>query len=125
MKNLPDRGCLAYPAYGRSRCPSVRSATPELFASELTTASPAHRVVVSCSCSGLPRPAKPTPGPRHGYNPDMLKVLSQPTLRSPVLLCALSGWPDAGQAASGALEYLIMQGAPRRFADVDSSQAYV
>ena len=55
----------------------------------------------------------------------MLKVLSQPTLRSPVLLVALSGWPDAGQAASGALEYLIMKWAPRRFAELDSSRAYV
>ena len=49
----------------------------------------------------------------------MLKVHSLPTLRSPVLLCALSGWPDAGQAASGALEYLIMKWAPRRFAELD------
>jgi proteasome assembly chaperone (PAC2) family protein len=56
---------------------------------------------------------------------DMLKVQSRPTLRSPVLLCALSGWPDAGQAASGALEYLIMKWAPRRFAELDSSRMYV
>ncbi|MGE3269488.1 MAG: PAC2 family protein [Chloroflexota bacterium] len=55
----------------------------------------------------------------------MLKVLSQPTLRSPVLLCALSGWPDAGQAASGAVEYLIMKWAPRRFAELDSGRVYV
>ena len=55
----------------------------------------------------------------------MLKVQSRPTLRSPVLLCALSGWPDAGQAASGAIEYLIMKWAPRRFAELESSRAYV
>jgi proteasome assembly chaperone (PAC2) family protein len=55
----------------------------------------------------------------------MLKVLSQPTLRSPVLLVALSGWPDAGQAASGALKYLIMKWAPRRFAELDPSRIYV
>ena len=55
----------------------------------------------------------------------MLKVHSRPTLRSPVLLCALSGWPDAGQAASGAIEYLIMKWAPRRFAELDTSRAYV
>ena len=55
----------------------------------------------------------------------MLKVHSRPTLRSPVLLCALSGWPDAGQAASGALEYLIMKWAPRRFAELDTSRTYV
>ena len=56
---------------------------------------------------------------------DMLKVHSRPTLRSPVLLCALSGWPDAGQAASGAVEYLVMKWAPRRFAELDSSRVYV
>lgn len=55
----------------------------------------------------------------------MLKVHSLPTLRSPVLLCALSGWPDAGQAASGAIEYLIMKWAPRRFAELESSRVYV
>jgi proteasome assembly chaperone (PAC2) family protein len=55
----------------------------------------------------------------------MLKVHSRPTLRSPALLCALSGWPDAGQAASGAVEYLIMKWAPRRFAELDSSRVYV
>ncbi|MCC7367758.1 MAG: PAC2 family protein [Chloroflexi bacterium] len=42
-----------------------------------------------------------------------------------MLLVALSGWPDAGQAASGALEYLIMKWAPRRFAELDASRAYV
>src|SRR5581483_5590311 len=55
----------------------------------------------------------------------MLKVHSLPTLRSPVLLCALSGWPDAGQAASGALEYLLMKWAPRRFAELDPARIYV
>ena len=55
----------------------------------------------------------------------MLKVHSLPTLRSPVLLCALSGWPDTGQAASGAIEYLIMKWAPRRFAELDPSRIFV
>ena len=55
----------------------------------------------------------------------MLTVHSLPALRSPVLLCALSGWPDAGQAASGALEYLIMKWAPRRFAELDPGRIYV
>jgi len=55
----------------------------------------------------------------------MLKVHSLPTLRSPVLLCALAGWPDAGRAASGALEYLIMKWAPRRFAELESGRIYV
>ncbi|MCC6173736.1 MAG: PAC2 family protein [Chloroflexi bacterium] len=55
----------------------------------------------------------------------MLVARSLPRLRSPVVLCAFSGWPDAGQAASGALEYLIMKWAPRRFAEMDPSRIYV
>jgi proteasome assembly chaperone (PAC2) family protein len=42
-----------------------------------------------------------------------------------VLLCALSGWSDAGSAASAALEYLIMKWAPRRFAEMDPGAIYV
>lgn len=41
------------------------------------------------------------------------------------MLCALSGWPDAGQAASGAIEYLIRKWAPRRFAEVEPGAIYV
>ncbi len=55
----------------------------------------------------------------------MLTVHSTPALRSPTLICALSGWPDAGSAASGALEYLIMKWAPRRFAELDAAATYV
>ena len=39
----------------------------------------------------------------------MLTIHSTPELRSPVLLCAFSGWPDAGEAASGALDYLVAE----------------
>lgn len=55
----------------------------------------------------------------------MLTIHSTPELRSPVLLCAFSGWPDAGEAASGALDYLVAKWAPRRFAELDASRAYV
>ena len=48
-----------------------------------------------------------------------------PELRNPTFLCGLSGWPDAGSAASGAIEYLIMKWAPRRFAELDSHAIYV
>ncbi|MFN8522985.1 MAG: PAC2 family protein [Chloroflexota bacterium] len=43
-----------------------------------------------------------------------------PELRSPALLCAFTGWPDAGTGASGALDFLIMKWAPRRFAEIDT-----
>jgi len=55
----------------------------------------------------------------------VLTIHSTPELRSPTLLCALAGWPDAGAAASGAIEFLIMKWAPRRFAELDSQAIYV
>ena len=55
----------------------------------------------------------------------MLTLHSTPDLRSPVFLCALSGWSDAGAGASGAIEYLIMKWAPRRFAELDRRAIYV
>jgi proteasome assembly chaperone (PAC2) family protein len=55
----------------------------------------------------------------------VLTIHSTPTLRTPALLCGLSGWPDAGSAASGAIEYLIMKWAPRRFAELDPRATYV
>ncbi len=55
----------------------------------------------------------------------VLRVHSTPELRNPFLICALSGWPDAGLAASGALEYLIMKWGPRRFAEMDPGRIFV
>ena len=55
----------------------------------------------------------------------MLTIHATPELRAPTLVCAFSGWPDAGQAASGALEYLIMKWGPRRFAEFDPHAVYV
>jgi proteasome assembly chaperone (PAC2) family protein len=55
----------------------------------------------------------------------MLTIHSVPDLRSPTFLCALSGWPDAGAAASGAIEYLIAKWAPRCFAEFDAPAIYV
>ncbi len=55
----------------------------------------------------------------------MLTIHSVPELRAPTLVCAFSGWPDAGAAASGAIEYLIAKWGPRRFAEVDPHAIYV
>ena len=55
----------------------------------------------------------------------MLTIHSLPRLRAPTVVCAFSGWPDAGIAASGALEYLIMKWGPRRFAEIDPHTVYV
>lgn len=54
----------------------------------------------------------------------MLTVHSLPELRSPVLLCAFGGWPDAGASASGALGFLSLKWPSRRFAEFDPDMLY-
>ena len=54
----------------------------------------------------------------------MLTVHRLPELREPVVLCAASGWSDAGSAASGALTYLLGKWSSRRFAEFDSDSIY-
>jgi predicted ATP-grasp superfamily ATP-dependent carboligase len=45
-------------------------------------------------------------------------------LRDPVIVCAFSGWNDAGESASGALDYLRERWASRRFAWIDPEEFY-
>ncbi len=54
----------------------------------------------------------------------MLKVYSQPTLRSPVLLCGFGGWADAASAATGALRYLLLKRPGQRIAEFDPDAIY-
>jgi hypothetical protein len=54
----------------------------------------------------------------------MLTVHHLPELRQPAVLCAVSGWSDAGQAASGALGYLLNKWSNQRFAEFDSDEIY-
>ena len=54
----------------------------------------------------------------------MLKIHSQPALRSPVLLCAFGGWADAATAATGALRYLLLKREGRRIAEFDPDLLY-
>lgn len=42
-----------------------------------------------------------------------------PALRSPVLVAAFAGWPDAAGAATGAVRYLVRAFQAKRFASVD------
>ena len=42
-----------------------------------------------------------------------------PTLRRPLLVAAFSGWNDAGDAATGAADWLIRQHDPVRIASID------
>ena len=57
-------------------------------------------------------------------NASMLTVHHLPELRQPAVLCAVSGWSDAGQAASGALGYLLTKWSNQRFAEFDSDEIY-
>src|SRR5919199_884734 len=54
----------------------------------------------------------------------MLTVHHLPDLRQPAVLCAVSGWSDAGSAASGALGYLMGKWSTRRFAEFDPDAIY-
>ena len=54
----------------------------------------------------------------------MLTVHHLPDLRQPVVMCAVSGWSDAGSAASGALGYLTGKWSTRRFAEFDPDAIY-
>jgi proteasome assembly chaperone (PAC2) family protein len=54
----------------------------------------------------------------------MLRSVSEPNLRDPILLCAFSGWADAASAASGALRYLLLKREARRIADFDPDTLY-
>ncbi len=55
----------------------------------------------------------------------MLRILSEPELKSPALLCAFAGWADAASAASGALRYLLLKREGRRIAEFDPDALYV
>jgi proteasome assembly chaperone (PAC2) family protein len=48
----------------------------------------------------------------------------RPELRSPLLVCAFSGWNDAGESASGALQFLRDRWGARRFAWIDPEEFY-
>ena len=53
-----------------------------------------------------------------------LTVFERPTLREPCLVFAFAGWPDAGEAASGAVRYLINKLGARKFAELDPEGFY-
>jgi len=46
----------------------------------------------------------------------------RPALRRPLLVAAFSGWNDAGDAATGAADWLIRQGDPLRIATIDPDE---
>lgn len=54
----------------------------------------------------------------------MLRIHQEMTLRSPILLAAFSGWPDASLAATGALKYLRAKYEVTPLADLDPEAVY-
>jgi proteasome assembly chaperone (PAC2) family protein len=55
---------------------------------------------------------------------DYLTIDEHPTLRSPTLVAAFAGWPDAGEVASGSLRYLLRKLRARKFAAIDPEEFY-
>jgi proteasome assembly chaperone (PAC2) family protein len=56
---------------------------------------------------------------------EFLSIHSEPELRSPTLVAAFEGWPDAGEVASGALRYLVRNLGAIRFAELTPEEFYV
>ena len=50
---------------------------------------------------------------------DALKIQELPSLRSPILVAAFAGWPDAAEVASGTAHFLSRKLRARRFAEID------
>jgi proteasome assembly chaperone (PAC2) family protein len=56
---------------------------------------------------------------------DALKIQELPSLRSPILIAAFAGWPDAAEVASGTARFLSRKLRARRFAEIDPEEFYV
>jgi proteasome assembly chaperone (PAC2) family protein len=54
-----------------------------------------------------------------------LIVDGSPKLKSPIMLVSFSGWPDAHDAATGAIKYLSSQLHAKKFAAIDPEEFYV
>lgn len=53
-----------------------------------------------------------------------LRWTARPSLRDPVLVCAFAGWNDAGDAATGAMRYLIETWPAEPVASIDPEEFY-
>jgi len=56
---------------------------------------------------------------------DALKIQELPSLRSPIMIAAFAGWPDAAEVASGTARFLSRKLRARRFAEIDPEEFYV
>jgi proteasome assembly chaperone (PAC2) family protein len=55
---------------------------------------------------------------------DRLRIGDVPKLRDPALVVAFEGWSDAGQAATGAVRYLVNSWSAMRLGDLDPEEFY-
>src|SRR5690606_509148 len=85
------------------------------------TSSPCAGTATSSSATSLDRPDRDCEAPGVSSDPtDPLRFHVRPTLREPVLVLALEGWNDAGEAASTAARYLAAQLAAAPLAELDA-----
>jgi proteasome assembly chaperone (PAC2) family protein len=56
---------------------------------------------------------------------DDLRIHDLPDLRSPTMIAAFAGWPDAGEVASGSARFLARKLRAKRFAEIDPEEFYV
>jgi len=55
---------------------------------------------------------------------DSLVIHELPKLRTPTLMMAFGGWPDAGEGATGAVKHLVRRLGAVRFAEIDPEEFY-
>lgn len=53
---------------------------------------------------------------------DHVRWLAQPTLRNPIMVCAFTGWNDAGDAASRSLRHLVEMWGASALAEIDPEE---
>ena len=53
-----------------------------------------------------------------------MEILDIPALRHPRMIVAFTGWNDAGEAASGAVDHLLSQWPGQRIAEMESEEFY-
>ncbi len=55
---------------------------------------------------------------------EYLRVDTQPGLKSPVAVCAFTGWNDAASAATNAARFIVRRLGARKFATIDAEPFY-
>jgi len=67
-----------------------------------------------------------TPAHRYGDTcvVSYVEYRARPTVTTPAVICAFSGWNDGGEGATAAVRYLREQWGARRFASIDAEEFY-